>query len=53
MAECLLAEVIGLRWEDVHTEASRWQHVMSDTVENRLAEPLGQPDGERQGDHPR
>ncbi|MFI0786174.1 metal-dependent transcriptional regulator [Streptomyces lydicus] len=43
LAECLLADVIGLRWEDVHVEASRWQHVMSDAVESRLTEVLGHP----------
>ncbi|UNO43921.1 metal-dependent transcriptional regulator [Streptomyces sp. MST-110588] len=43
LAECLLADVIGLRWEDVHVEASRWQHVISDAVESRLTEVLGHP----------
>ncbi|MEZ7002198.1 metal-dependent transcriptional regulator [Streptomyces sp. AD55] len=43
LAECFLADVIGLRWEDVHIEASRWQHVMSDAVALRLAELLGHP----------
>ncbi|WP_030659804.1 metal-dependent transcriptional regulator [Streptomyces rimosus] len=43
LAECLLADVIGLRWEDIHVEASRWQHVMSDAVESRLTELLGHP----------
>ncbi|KAB8183611.1 dihydrofolate reductase [Nonomuraea phyllanthi] len=43
LAECFLAEVVGLRWEEVHVEASRWQHVMSDAVESRLVEVLGHP----------
>ncbi|MBQ0825929.1 metal-dependent transcriptional regulator [Streptomyces tagetis] len=43
LAECFLADVIGLRWEDVHIEASRWQHVMSDAVAGRLTELLGHP----------
>ncbi|MFF7700960.1 metal-dependent transcriptional regulator [Streptomyces lydicus] len=43
LAECLLVDVIGLRWEDVHVEASRWQHVISDAVESRLTEVLGHP----------
>ncbi len=29
LAECLLIDVIGLEWEDVHAEACRWEHVMS------------------------
>ncbi|MFF6866432.1 metal-dependent transcriptional regulator [Streptomyces ardesiacus] len=43
LAECFLADVIGLGWEDVHIEASRWQHVMSDAVAGRLTELLGHP----------
>ncbi|MGY4973329.1 metal-dependent transcriptional regulator [Streptomyces nigrescens] len=43
LAECLLVTMIGLQWEDVHIEASRWQHVMSDAVESRLMEVLGHP----------
>ena len=30
LAECLLVNVIGLPWEDVHIEACRWEHVMSE-----------------------
>ena len=43
LAECLLVEVIGLPWEEVHTEACRWEHVMSESVERRLVEILGHP----------
>jgi DtxR family transcriptional regulator, Mn-dependent transcriptional regulator len=43
LAECLLVDVIGLPWEEVHTEACRWEHVMSESVERRLMEILGQP----------
>lgn len=43
LAECLLVDVIGLRWEDVHAEACRWEHVMSEAVERRLVEVLGHP----------
>lgn len=43
LAECLLVEVIGLRWEDVHAEACRWEHVMSEAVERRLLEILDHP----------
>lgn len=43
LAECLLVEVIGLPWEDVHAEACRWEHVMSETVERRLLELLSHP----------
>lgn len=43
LAECLLVEIIGMPWEDVHPEACRWEHVMSESVERRLLELLGHP----------
>ncbi|HEV7205646.1 MAG TPA: metal-dependent transcriptional regulator [Jatrophihabitans sp.] len=43
LAERLLADVIGLDWEDVHIEACRWEHVMSDAVERRILALLQKP----------
>jgi DtxR family Mn-dependent transcriptional regulator len=43
LAECLLVNVIGLPWEDVHVEACRWEHVMSEEVERRLVTLLDGP----------
>ncbi|MBO0788493.1 MAG: dihydrofolate reductase, partial [Actinobacteria bacterium] len=43
LAECLLVEVIGLPWEEVHVEACRWEHVISEQVERRLVELLRYP----------
>jgi DtxR family Mn-dependent transcriptional regulator len=43
LAECLLIDVIGMEWEEVHIEACRWEHVMSDSVERRIAALLGAP----------
>ena len=43
LAECLLVDVIGLPWEEVHVEACRWEHVISENVERRLVELLGYP----------
>jgi DtxR family Mn-dependent transcriptional regulator len=43
LAECLLVEVIGLPWEDVHAEACRWEHVMSEQVERRILDLLQHP----------
>jgi DtxR family transcriptional regulator, Mn-dependent transcriptional regulator len=43
LAECLLVSVIGLPWEEVHIEACRWEHVISDSVERRLVELLEYP----------
>ena len=43
LAECLLVDVLQLPWEEVHAEACRWEHVMSESVERRLLEVLGNP----------
>ena len=43
LAECLLVDVIGMEWEEVHIEACRWEHVMSDSVERRISALLGTP----------
>ncbi|MFG3252659.1 metal-dependent transcriptional regulator [Streptomyces sp. NPDC048172] len=43
LAECLLVDVIGLEWEQVHAEACRWEHVMSEAVERRLLQLLDHP----------
>ena len=43
LAERLLVDVLGLEHEFVHEEACRWEHVMSDRVEARLVEFLGNP----------
>jgi DtxR family Mn-dependent transcriptional regulator len=43
LAECLLVGVIGLPWEEVHIEACRWEHVISDGVERRVIEMLDYP----------
>jgi len=43
LAERLLVDVIGLPWEDVHAEACKWEHVMSEDVERRLVAVLDDP----------
>ena len=43
LAERLLVDVIGLAWHKAHLEAGRWEHVISDDVEERLVELLGDP----------
>ncbi|MEU1208682.1 iron dependent repressor, metal binding and dimerization domain protein [Nocardia sp. NPDC056611] len=43
LAERLLVDIIGLEWENVHAEACRWEHVMSEEVERRLVEVLNHP----------
>ncbi|HEX7660264.1 MAG TPA: metal-dependent transcriptional regulator [Pseudonocardiaceae bacterium] len=43
LAERLLVDVIGLEWEQVHSEACRWEHVMSEAVERKLVRLLSHP----------
>jgi DtxR family Mn-dependent transcriptional regulator len=43
LAERLLRDIIGLEWEYVHDEACRWEHVMSEKVEKKILDLLGNP----------
>jgi len=43
LAERLLIDVLGVASEHVHEEACRWEHVISDRVEKKLFDFLGQP----------
>src|SRR6202044_1248783 len=43
LAECLLIDVIKMPWEEVHIEACRWEHVISESVERRVLELLDYP----------
>ena len=43
LAECLLVDVIGLDYSQVHEEACRWEHVMSENVERKLLALLNHP----------
>ncbi len=44
LAERLLLDMIGLEWELVHDEACRWEHVMSDQVEDKILHLLDNTD---------
>ncbi len=43
LAERLLVDVIGLDLHLVHDEACRWEHVISEDVEERLIKILNRP----------
>lgn len=43
LAERLLTDVIGLPWSRAHVEAGRWEHVISEEVEQRLVALLDDP----------
>ena len=61
LAERLLLDVIGMDRRLVHEEACRWEHVMSEQVEERLAvilddvsaDPFGNPSPPQTAEHPR
>ena len=44
LAECFLTEVLGLNWTDAHSEAGRWEHVISPTVEAAMLKVLDEPE---------
>ena len=43
LAERFLLDVIGIPWHKTHIEACRWEHVMSDEVEQRIMAILENP----------
>ena len=43
LAECFLVYILGLRWERAHPEAARWEHALSEDVEQRIIEMLDDP----------
>jgi DtxR family Mn-dependent transcriptional regulator len=43
LAECFLVDILDLPWAHAHREASRWEHVLSQDVEHRIVEMLGDP----------
>ena len=43
LAERFLLDVIGIPWHKTHIEACRWEHVISDEVEERLMALLQNP----------
>jgi DtxR family Mn-dependent transcriptional regulator len=43
LAECFLTQVLGMPWDEVHEEACRLEHAISDRVEARLVAILGDP----------
>jgi len=43
LAERFLTDMLGLSWADAHHEAGKWEHVMSDAVEQAIDRVLGSP----------
>lgn len=43
LIETFLAETLGVGWDEVHDEAHRLEHHISEALEDRMAEALGHP----------
>jgi DtxR family transcriptional regulator, Mn-dependent transcriptional regulator len=50
LIETFLLEHLGYDWQEVHQEAERLEHAVSDEFTERLAEFLGHPDHDPHGD---
>lgn len=50
LLETFLAEEVGMPWEQVHAEADRLEHVLSEELEALIASKLGHPDRDPHGD---
>ena len=43
LIERYLAEALGVPWDQVHDEAEKWEHVLSEAMEDRIDAVLGYP----------
>lgn len=50
LIELFLAEALGVPWEEVHAEAEKIEHVISEDLEDRIANFLGDPSHDPHGD---
>ena len=50
LLELYLAETLGLHVDDVHDEADRLEHVLSDELETRIDQALGFPTHDPHGE---
>lgn len=50
LLELYLVEALGYSWDEVHEEAERLEHHISEKLEARIAAHLGQPDFDPHGD---
>ncbi len=50
LLELFLHQILGYEWDEVHEEADRLEHVISEQFEERIAEALGDPRIDPHGD---
>lgn len=51
LLELFLHQILGFEWDEVHAEADRLEHVISEEFEERIAQALGNPEYDPHG-HP-
>src|ERR1700737_382093 len=44
LLEMFLVQILGYRWDEVHDEAERLEHVISERMEQRIFDLLGRPE---------
>ena len=49
LVESYLAEALGVPWDKVHEEADRWEHVLSEEMEDLMDDKLGYPTSDPHG----
>lgn len=50
LIELYLHQALGYKWDEVHAEAEKLEHVISEDFEDRIAAVLGQPERDPHGD---
>jgi DtxR family Mn-dependent transcriptional regulator len=50
LLEMFLQQILGYEWDQVHAEADRLEHVISEEFEERIAQALGNPSYDPHGD---
>ena len=50
LLEMFLHQILGYEWDEVHAEADRLEHVISEDFEERIAAALGNPSHDPHGD---
>lgn len=50
LIELFLVQIIGMRWDEVHEDAERLEHVVSDRLVERIDDMLGHPEADPHGD---
>lgn len=49
LIELYLNEALGVPWDQVHEEAEKWEHVLSEDIEDRIDQYLGHPKSDPHG----